>query len=124
MPLPFSPRSLAPILAGLQLALAAVPAHAAPKPAVPAFAGKFNTQQLITGPDCLALQWSQKPGDAFGCTDAQLADWRARLAEWRTARLAALRYDDARYREPALAWARSSFVQPQMMVQLKPRRHG
>ncbi len=108
------------VLAAFAAIQLAWPAHAAPeapaKPSAPVFLGKFNSRQLIAGPDCLALQWSQKPGDSFGCSDAQLASWRAALTEWRTARLAALRYDDARYRNPALAWTQSSFVQPQMMV--------
>jgi len=27
------------------------------------FAGKFSTEQQIMAPDCMALKWSQKPGD-------------------------------------------------------------
>lgn len=102
------------ILSCCALALAALPALAAAP--TPTFVGKFSTRQQIAGPDCLALQWSQKPGASFGCSDAELAAWRTMLVEWRTRRLAEMRYDDTRYRKPALAWTQSSFVQPQMMA--------
>lgn len=100
-------------LAGLALAATlAIPGHAQEV----TFAGKFKTEQLITGPDCLALLWSQKPGDSYGCTPAQVRSWREALLAWRSKRLHEIKYDDRRYADPALAWARSSFVQPQLMV--------
>ena len=80
------------------------------------FAGKFRTEQQIMAPDCMALKWSQKPGDLYGCTPAQVNAWRERLVQWRTERLRAIKYDDSRYRNPALQWAATSFVQPQAMV--------
>ncbi len=82
----------------------------------PQFAGKFNTEQQIKGPDCLALQWSQQPGASYGCSQAQLTQWRATLVRWRAERLNQGGYDDKRYRDPALAWTQSSFVQPQLMA--------
>lgn len=82
----------------------------------PAFAGRFNTAQQIKAPDCMALLWSQKPGDSYGCTAQQVAAWRADITAWRSDRLKALRYDGSRYANPALAWTQSSFVQPQAML--------
>lgn len=84
--------------------------------AEPAFTGKFDTEQQIKAPDCLALRWSQKPGDSYGCSQAEVTQWRDALVRWRVQRRKDLQYGDARYREPALAWTQSSFVQPQMMV--------
>ncbi|MBC7942276.1 MAG: hypothetical protein H7Z19_21405 [Chitinophagaceae bacterium] len=38
------------------------------------FLERFASEQQIAAPDCLALRWSQKPGDSYGRTEAQLAD--------------------------------------------------
>jgi formylglycine-generating enzyme required for sulfatase activity len=50
------------------------------------------------------------------CTPASHADWLADITHWRAERRIRIGYDPARYEMPALKWAQSSFMQPQMMV--------
>ncbi|HXS06018.1 MAG TPA: SUMF1/EgtB/PvdO family nonheme iron enzyme [Rhizomicrobium sp.] len=51
------------------------------------------------------------------CSAQSHQDWLKDVQHWRSERHIRTGYDDARYRNPALAWAQSSFIQPQMMVQ-------
>jgi len=45
------------------------------------------------------------------------AAWLVALRAWRAEQLQRLRYDDAQYRRPELAWTQRNFVQPQAMVE-------
>jgi formylglycine-generating enzyme required for sulfatase activity len=51
------------------------------------------------------------------CTQQSHDEWLKDIRHWRTERRIRIGYDDARYKLPALKWAQSSFIQPQMMVQ-------
>ena len=51
------------------------------------------------------------------CREKSHQDWLTDVRHWREERRIRTGYDDARYTNPALAWAQSSFIQPQMMVQ-------
>ena len=49
-------------------------------------------------------------------TAADFVTWRAGLVAWRLSTMSALRSNFSAYDEPALRWARTSFVQTQVMV--------
>ncbi|MGC2250970.1 MAG: hypothetical protein WA626_09850, partial [Acidobacteriaceae bacterium] len=51
------------------------------------------------------------------CPATTHASWLKDITHWRTERRIRIGYDGARYSMPALQWAQSSFIQPQMMVQ-------
>ena len=70
---------------------------------------KFQDEQ-IEAPKCLQLF---QPS----CSSDELNTWVADLRHWRTEHLVRMGFDDAYYRQPALRWTQSSFVQPQMMVE-------
>jgi formylglycine-generating enzyme required for sulfatase activity len=46
----------------------------------------------------------------------QINEWLHEIEHWRLERRIRVGYEDSLYREPALLWTQSSFVQPQMMV--------
>jgi formylglycine-generating enzyme required for sulfatase activity len=71
-------------------------------------------QQIPPAP-CLALkgEWS----DWVACTDATHKAWLDDVSHWRAERRIRIGYDGSRYQLPALQWAQSAFIQPQMMVQ-------
>jgi formylglycine-generating enzyme required for sulfatase activity len=46
----------------------------------------------------------------------QISEWLRDITHWRAERLIRVGFDDSLYRDPALLWTQSSFVQPQMMV--------
>ena len=50
-------------------------------------------------------------------TPADFPTWLAAMKAWRTSQLTDTRFRDANYNLPALQWARSSYIQPQMMVE-------
>jgi formylglycine-generating enzyme required for sulfatase activity len=53
-----------------------------------------------------------------GPTDpAQFPSWLKAMKEWRTQKLAAIGYDPKNYDRVEFAWTRTSFIQPQMMVE-------
>ena len=74
--------------------------------------------QLIPAPACLTLSGAWEGGYA-PCTEATHQAWLKDVEHWRMERAirTGLTLDDSRYSEPALKWAQSSFIQPQMMVQ-------
>lgn len=74
--------------------------------------------QLIPAPGCLPLKGAWEGGYS-PCTDATHNAWLKDIEHWRFERAirTGLTLDDWRYREPALKWTQSSFIQPQMMVQ-------
>ncbi len=76
--------------------------------------------QQIPPPTCLTAQetWENlRAGTAPApCSAAAHQDWLKDVRHWRDERRIRIGYDDARYGLPALQWAESSFIQPQMMV--------
>jgi formylglycine-generating enzyme required for sulfatase activity len=71
--------------------------------------------QLIPGPACLTGGGIGR-GGAPPCTAFTHREWLADIAHWRTERRIRIGYEPSRYELPALKWAQSSFIQPQMMV--------
>ena len=51
------------------------------------------------------------------CHADEHAKWLDDIKHWRAEHLIRIGYDGKRYSDPAFAWTRSSFMQPQMMVQ-------
>jgi iron(II)-dependent oxidoreductase len=74
--------------------------------------------QLIPAPACLALKPAWEGGSA-PCTEETHQSWLKDVEHWRFERSirTGLVFDNWRYSNPALKWAQSSFIQPQMMVQ-------
>ncbi len=72
--------------------------------------------QLIPGPDCLALQ-GLSHGGYTPCTPAEHQAWLQDVTHWRFERKIRIGYNGWRYAQPAFKWTESSFIQPQMMVQ-------
>jgi gamma-glutamyl hercynylcysteine S-oxide synthase len=76
--------------------------------------------QQIPSPDCLTLSTAYAAALAGGyqpCPAGTHDVWLKDLEHWRTERKIRIGYDGSRYSLPALQWAQSSFIQPQMMVQ-------
>ena len=71
--------------------------------------------EQIPGPPCDSVpQWfGAKPRT---CTAGELAFWLSDVRHWREERKLRIGFDASTYDLPALKWAQSSFVQPQMMV--------
>ena len=70
-------------------------------------------QGMINGPECLDFPlrgWK-------GCDGAAHGPWLAEIQEWRAERRLRAGLDGARYDDPRLKWAQSSFIQPQVMVE-------
>ena len=72
--------------------------------------------QQIPPPGCLTLKGAWE-GGYTPCTDVTHQQWLTDVTHWRMERRIRTGYDDARYHMPALQWAQSAFIQPQMMVQ-------
>jgi len=72
--------------------------------------------EQIPGPSCAAVPQWDSPIQAAPCTELQIDEWLRDISHWRAERRIRIGYDDSLYREPALQWTQSSFVQPQMMV--------
>ena len=72
--------------------------------------------EQIPGPPCASIpEWNARSQPAT-CDPAAIGGWLRDITHWRNERRIRAGYDDALYREPALSWTQSSFVQPQMMV--------
>ncbi|HMF74230.1 MAG TPA: formylglycine-generating enzyme family protein [Bryobacteraceae bacterium] len=71
--------------------------------------------QLIPGPDCLAMKGAWL-GGATACGATTHQEWLTDVSHWRDERKIRIGYDGSRYDNPALRWTQSSFIQPQMMV--------
>ena len=71
--------------------------------------------QQIPPPGCFTIREAWV-GGATPCTPAIHQDWLNDITHWRNERRIRIGYDPARYELPALKWAQSSFMQPQMMV--------
>ncbi len=72
--------------------------------------------QQIPPPDCLLIKEAWE-GGSKPCNQQDHDAWLADIRHWRSERLIRIGYDGSRYQLPQLQWTRSSFIQPQMMVQ-------
>ena len=71
--------------------------------------------QLIPAPECLSLRGAWQ-GEHAACDASTHDAWLKDISHWRFERKIRIGFDGSRYAEPALKWAQSSFIQPQMMV--------
>ena len=72
--------------------------------------------EQISGPFCAGIpEWNAHSQPA-PCSNFQLAEWLRDITHWREERRIRAGFNDAMYRDPALLWTQSSFVQPQMMI--------
>ena len=67
-------------------------------------------------PDRCLTQRNDSDGSGAACTAGSHQAWLADITHWRSERRIRTGYDPSRYQMPALQWAQSSFMQPQMMV--------
>ncbi len=72
--------------------------------------------QQIQPPACFTQRGAWE-GSYAPCTESTHRDWLADVTHWRTERRIRTGFDPSRYELPALKWAQSSFMQPQLMVQ-------
>jgi iron(II)-dependent oxidoreductase len=72
-------------------------------------------EQQIPPPACFTIRGAWE-GGYVPCTAGNHADWLRDVTHWRAERRIRIGYDPTRYEMPALQWAQSSFIQPQMMV--------
>jgi formylglycine-generating enzyme required for sulfatase activity len=72
-------------------------------------------EQQIPVPECLTMRglWE---GGSKTCAQTEHEAWLADITHWRNERRIRIGYNGSRYDLPALRWAQSSFIQPQMMV--------
>ena len=73
--------------------------------------------QQIPAPDCMNLHFAWENVLQPVCPPGAHDRWLADLQHWRAERRIRVALDPSRYESPALQWAQSSFIQPQMMVQ-------
>src|SRR6267154_6682982 len=73
------------------------------------------SQSMINGPECLnfPMLWNRRSQ----CDDAARGSWLAEIQAWRAERRVRIGLDVARYDDPRLKWAQSSYIQPQVMVE-------
>ena len=67
-------------------------------------------------PDMCLTARDESESSNIACTALNHQAWLADITHWRTERRIRTGYDPSRYEMPALQWAQSSFIQPQMMV--------
>jgi iron(II)-dependent oxidoreductase len=75
-----------------------------------------NDQQIPV-PECLSAAKDLWLAGSKLCSESEHEPWLADIRHWREERRIRIGYDGSRYEMPALQWAQSSFIQPQMMVQ-------
>jgi iron(II)-dependent oxidoreductase len=75
-----------------------------------------NDQQ-IPAPECLSAAKDLWLAGSKQCSETEHESWLTDIRHWRDERRIRIGYDGSRYEMPALQWAQSSFIQPQMMVQ-------
>ncbi|HEU5457239.1 MAG TPA: SUMF1/EgtB/PvdO family nonheme iron enzyme [Terracidiphilus sp.] len=97
---------LAPHALVLSLAAAASAQVAIPSP---------WANQQIPPPACFTPRPAWE-GPSAPCTPHDIETWLAEITHWRTERRIRIGYNPAYYEMPALKWAQSAFIQPQMMV--------
>ena len=71
--------------------------------------------QQIPPPPCLIIRGAWEGGYS-ACTPLSHQQWLADITHWRNERRIRTGFDPSRYELPALQWAQSAFMQPQMMV--------
>jgi len=71
--------------------------------------------QQIPPPTCFTIR-GPHDGGYVPCTPSSHKEWLADITHWRMERRIRIGIDTARYEMPALKWAQSAFMQPQMMV--------
>ena len=71
--------------------------------------------QQIPPPACFTMRGAWE-GGYVPCNPGSHAAWLKDVTHWRMERRIRIGFDPARYEMPALKWAQSSFMQPQMMV--------
>ncbi len=76
----------------------------------------WGKQSMIAGPGCLDYPQPWE-GTWNGCSEDTHQAWLADVRRWRDERRIRVGASDARYRDPALAWAQSAFMQPQAMME-------
>jgi gamma-glutamyl hercynylcysteine S-oxide synthase len=76
----------------------------------------FPHGQQIPPPACLTLHMPWE-GSSEPCTKETHEEWLKAVTSWRSERLIRVGFNPSWYDLPALQWAESSFIQPQMMVQ-------
>jgi formylglycine-generating enzyme required for sulfatase activity len=101
------PRAIFPVILAVALAAAA----AAQDTQYPA------RGQQIPVPDCMNLHFAWENVLEPTCPPGVHLRWLTDLEHWRAERRIRVAFDPSRYEAPALEWAQSSFIQPQMMVQ-------
>jgi gamma-glutamyl hercynylcysteine S-oxide synthase len=72
-------------------------------------------EQQIPPPDCLTLRMPGE-GASYPCLGDEHGEWLRAVTAWRNERRIRVGFDPWRYASPALQWAQSAFMQPQMMV--------
>jgi formylglycine-generating enzyme required for sulfatase activity len=75
-----------------------------------------NDQQIPV-PECLSAAKDLWLAGSKLCSETEHESWLTDIRHWRDERRIRIGYDGSRYEMPALQWAQSSFIQPQMMVQ-------
>jgi len=73
--------------------------------------------QQIPPPECLTFRMAWEGGAGYPCSGDDHEAWLKAVTAWRGERRIRVGFDPWRYALPALQWAQSSFMQPQMMVQ-------
>src|SRR3984957_16515650 len=77
----------------------------------------YPNDQQFPVPECLSAAKDLWLSSSRLCTQAEHESWLDDIRHWRDERRIRIGYSGARYDMPALRWAQSSFIQPQMMVQ-------
>ncbi|HTB96985.1 MAG TPA: SUMF1/EgtB/PvdO family nonheme iron enzyme [Terracidiphilus sp.] len=72
--------------------------------------------EQIPGPSCASIPEWNSHGQPAACSNYQVSEWLEDINHWRAERRIRAGYNDELYRDPALLWTQSSFVQPQMMI--------
>src|SRR5579871_3718465 len=88
------------------------PGGGAPPPATQEIFTQPIGQQILP-PSCLMLR---PLGGYTPCSPQNYTQWLESIVHWRMEQRIRIGYDPARYENPALKWAQSAFMQPQMMV--------
>ncbi|WP_336964552.1 formylglycine-generating enzyme family protein [Sphingobium aquiterrae] len=72
---------------------------------------------MISGPACLAVDGPFTAARWAGCSQADYDRWYDGVKAWRDEQRDRIAFDDRHYREAALAWTRSAFIQTQAMME-------